>query len=381
MSARTTTLDNGLTVVSHNMAHVETVSLGMWTRAGARDEADNENGLAHLLEHMAFKGTKNRSAFEIAVEIEAAGGDMNASTSMETTAYYARVLRNDWQLALDVISDIVMNPVFAADDLALEKGVILQEIAAAQDTPDDLVFDLVQNLAWPDHSLGRDILGTPETVKKFSADNLAAYRAKHYTGSRMVLSAAGRIDHDALVQAASERLSGIEHGEGTSRTTPDYAGGDAARKRPLDQVHQVMAFSTPGYYDDDVYGIHLLASILGGGMSSRLFQEVRERRGLCYSTFAHVSAFADTGLDAGICRYGTGHGSRVLQGGNRRAAGKYTGHRTSRTRSCTRTTQGFAGDEPGKPVLARRPDCTPVPRLWQGARSCRHSCQGRCGYH
>lgn len=296
MSARTTTLENGLTVVSHNMAHVETVSLGMWTRAGARDEEDNENGLAHLLEHMAFKGTRNRSAFEIAAEIEAAGGDMNASTSMETTAYYARVLRNDWQLALDVISDIVMNPVFAADDLTLEKGVILQEIAAAQDTPDDLVFDLVQNLAWPDHSLGRDILGTPETVNTFSADNLVAYRAKHYTGSRMVLSAAGRIDHDALVDAARERFATIEQGKPASRTTPDYSGGDAARKRPLDQVHQVMAFSTPGYYDDDVYGVHLLASILGGGMSSRLFQEVRERRGLCYSTFAHVSAFADTGL-------------------------------------------------------------------------------------
>lgn len=296
MSARTTTLDNGLTIVSHNMPHVETVSLGMWTKAGARDEAGNENGLAHLLEHMAFKGTSNRSAFEIAVEIEAAGGDMNASTSMETTAYYARVLRNDWQLALDVISDIVINPVFAADDLALEKGVILQEIAAAQDTPDDLVFDLVQNLAWPDHSLGRDILGTPETVSSFSADSLAAYRARHYTASRMVLSAAGRIDHAALVDAAEKRLSGIERGIGTDRTTPDYAGGDAARKRPLDQVHQVMAFSTLGYFDDDVYGIHLLASILGGGMSSRLFQEVRERRGLCYSTFAHVSAFADTGL-------------------------------------------------------------------------------------
>jgi predicted Zn-dependent peptidase len=296
MSVETSTLDNGLTVVSHDMPHVETVALGIWTKAGARDEAVEENGLAHLLEHMAFKGTSKRTAFDIAVEIEAAGGDMNASTSMESTAYYARVLRNDWELALDVISDIVMDPVFGEDDLALEKGVILQEIAASRDTPDDLVFDLAQGLAWPDHALGRDILGTPKTVKSFSQESLADYRNKHYTTSRMVVSAAGRIDHAALVAAVSERLSGIRAGGTVDRSVPAYAGGHMAKKRPLDQVHQVMAFDSQGYFDKDIYALHLLASVLGGGMSSRLFQEVRERRGLCYSTFAHVSAFADSGL-------------------------------------------------------------------------------------
>ncbi len=296
MSVKTTTLDNGLTIVSNDMPHVETVALGVWTKAGARDETVEENGLAHLLEHMAFKGTGTRSAFDIAAEIEAAGGDMNASTSMETTAYYARVLRNDWELALDVIADIVINPVFPKDDLALEKGVILQEISAARDTPDDLVFDLAQGLAWPAHALGRDILGTAKSVRSFTQADLMAYREKHYTASRMVVSAAGRIDHEMLVDAAAKRFSGVSRGTEAVRNAPVYVGGNVAVKRPLDQVHQVMAFAAPGYFDTDIYAAHLLASVLGGGMSSRLFQEVRERRGLCYSTFSHMSAFADAGL-------------------------------------------------------------------------------------
>ncbi len=296
MTVETTVLDNGLTIVSHNMPYVETVAIGIWAKAGSRDESAAQNGLAHLLEHMAFKGTTKRTAFDIAAEIEAAGGDMNASTSMETTAYYARVLRNDWKLALSVIADIVTDPVFAVDDLALEKGVILQEIAAAGDTPDDLVFDLVQAKAWPDHALGRDILGTAKTVSAFDAENLMNYRLQNYCGSRMVVGAAGRIDHAQLLEAAGELLRDIPEGQPVIRSQPAYKGGFASRKKPLDQVHQVMAFATPGYLHQDIYAFHLLSAILGGGMSSRLFQEVREKRGLCYSTFAHIAAFADAGL-------------------------------------------------------------------------------------
>lgn len=296
MSVQITPLDNGLTVISHHMAHVETVALGVWAGAGARDETPAENGLAHLLEHMAFKGTPTRSAFEIAAGIEAAGGDMNASTSMEKTAYYARVLRDDWRLALDVMSDIVIRPLFQPDDLVLEQGVILQEIAAAQDTPDDLVFDMAQSTAWPGHPLGRDILGTPATVKSFFADNLRRYRERHYTAGRMVVAAAGKMEHAELVEAAAGCLGGLLAGEPPERTTPDFVGGTAMARRPLDQVHQVLAFPVMGYHHEDIYATHLMASILGGGMSSRLFQEVRERRGLCYSTFAYVSAFADTGM-------------------------------------------------------------------------------------
>jgi predicted Zn-dependent peptidase len=205
MSVKVSVLETGLSVVSHHMPQVETVALGVWAQAGSRDETAQQNGLAHLLEHMAFKGTPSRSAFEIAAQIEAAGGDMNASTSMEKTAYYARVLKDDWRLALDVISDIVMQPRFEPDDLALEKSVILQEIAAARDTPDDLVFDLAQAAAWPDHPLGRDILGTPETVNRFECDDLRSYRQRHYTAGRMVVSAAGNLEHDAFVDAVAAR--------------------------------------------------------------------------------------------------------------------------------------------------------------------------------
>ena len=289
-------LPSGLSVISHRMPQVETVALGVWAGAGSRDETPGQNGLAHLLEHMAFKGTPTRTAFDIAAQIEAAGGDMNASTSMEKTAYYARVLKDDWRLALDVMGDIVMNPLFQADDLKLEKGVILQEIAAARDTPDDLVFDLAQANAWPGHALGRDILGTRETVSSFSADDLVAYRQRHYCAGRMVVAAAGNIEHDALVDAVGAVLDGLHDGTAAQRTPPAFRSGREFVKRPLDQVHQVLAFPAVSYHDADVYVAYLTASILGGGMSSRLFQEVRERRGLCYSTFAYVSAYADAGL-------------------------------------------------------------------------------------
>ena len=296
MSVTITPLDNGVTVVSHYMPQVETVALGVWTNAGARDESERENGLAHLLEHMAFKGTPTRTAFDIAVQIEAAGGDMNASTSMEKTAFYARVLKDDWRLAFDVMSDIVMNPLFDADDLALEKGVILQEIAAALDTPDDMVFDVAQAIAWPEHSLGRDILGTADTVTALTDQDLRAYRSRHYNATRMVVSAAGNINHASLVAAAAENLATVAIGDAPRRTPPAFQSGEKFVRRSLDQVHQVLMFPSVGYHHADIYGTYLMASILGGGMSSRLFQEVRERRGLCYSTFAHVSAYADSGL-------------------------------------------------------------------------------------
>jgi predicted Zn-dependent peptidase len=296
MSVKVSVLETGLSVVSHHMPQVETVALGVWAQAGSRDETAQQNGLAHLLEHMAFKGTPSRSAFEIAAQIEAAGGDMNASTSMEKTAYYARVLKDDWRLALDVISDIVMQPRFEPDDLALEKSVILQEIAAARDTPDDLVFDLAQAAAWPDHPLGRDILGTPETVNRFECDDLRSYRQRHYTAGRMVVSAAGNLDHDAFVDAVAAAFPSITAAAAPDRQPPRFTPARTIVKRPLDQVHQVLAFPAVGYHDKDIYAAYLTASILGGGMSSRLFQEARERRGLCYSTFAYVSAYADTGL-------------------------------------------------------------------------------------
>ena len=296
MSARITPLPNGIHVVTHEFPQLETVALGIWVRAGARDEHERENGVAHFLEHMAFKGTSRRDAFQIAAEIEAAGGEINAATAMETTAYYARVLKDDWRLALDILADILTDPVFDPEELARERDVILQEIAATNDTPDDLVFDLAQAASFPDHPLGRPILGTSDHVESHDAGAIVAYRQAHYRGARMVVAAAGRIDHDALVEEASRLLQGIPAGDRPVRSRPSFVGGPSLAARPLDQTHIVLSFPSVSYHDEDIYAVQVLSSVLGGGMSSRLFQEVRERRGLCYSVFASAAGYEDSGL-------------------------------------------------------------------------------------
>jgi len=296
MTVKTTELANGVTVVSHDMPHLQTVSLGLWVRAGARDESESENGVAHLLEHMAFKGTKKRTARQIAEEIEAAGGEMNAATSMESTSYYARVLKEDVPLALDVLSDILIDPVFAEEELEREREVILEEIAAAEDTPDDVVFDLLHEAAFPAQPLGRPILGRSERVATFTADDITAYRDMHYAGNRTYVSAAGAIDHDALVEQAEKTLSALSKAEAPEWQKARFAGGMRTLAKPLGQTHLTLGFETMGYRDEDIYALQVLSSVLGGGMSSRLFQEARESRGLCYSIFSFVSAFDEIGL-------------------------------------------------------------------------------------
>jgi len=296
MSVRLTRLDNGIHVVTHDFPQLETVAIGVWVRAGARDEQESENGVAHLLEHMAFKGTHRRDAYRIAAEIESAGGEINAATAMESTAYYARVLKDDWPLALDILADIISDPVFDPEELEREKDVILQEIAAANDTPDDLVFDLAQAASYPGHPLGRPILGTAGRVESYGSRSMVSYRGAHYGGGRMVVAAAGRLDHDALVGLAERLFAGFRPGDPAVRAAPAFQGGPSLAARPLDQAHIVLSFPSVGYHDDDIYGVQVLSSVLGGGMSSRLFQEVRERRGLCYSVFSSASAYEDTGL-------------------------------------------------------------------------------------
>ncbi len=296
MTARTSRLDNGIHIVTHDFPQLETVAIGIWVRAGARDEEERENGVAHLLEHMAFKGTHKRDAFRIAADIESAGGEINAATAMETTAYYARVLKEDWPLALDILADIITDPVFDTEELEREKDVILQEIAAASDTPDDLVFDLAQAASYPDHPLGRPILGTAGHVEAHGAGEMIRYRGVHYGGARMVVAAAGRIDHDPLVELADKLFSRFKPGREASRSLPVFKGGPSLASRPLDQTHVVLCFPSLGYHDEDIYAVQVLSGVLGGGMSSRLFQEVRERRGLCYSVFSSASAYEDSGL-------------------------------------------------------------------------------------
>jgi len=293
---RMTTLDNGLRVISEDMPHLETASLGVWVDTGARNETKETNGISHLLEHMAFKGTKRRNAQQIAEEIENVGGHLNAYTSREQTAYFARVLKADVPLALDILADILQHSVFEGEELAREQAVVIQEIGQTKDTPDDLVFDYFQETAYPDQAMGRSILGTAEGVSGFGRDDLIGYMAQHYRAPRMILSAAGRIDHDALVAQAGEVLSALPAACEESPEAARYGGGDFREMRDLEQVHLLAGFAAVSYEDPDFYVAQVFSTLLGGGMSSRLFQEVREKRGLCYSVYSFASSYVDGGV-------------------------------------------------------------------------------------
>jgi predicted Zn-dependent peptidase len=298
VSVERSQLKNGLTVISHAMSEVETTSLGIWIGAGSRSETLGEHGVAHFLEHMAFKGTAQRSARDIAEEIEAVGGELNAATGVDSTAYYARVLRKDMPLALDILSDIILKPTFDRSELSRERDVILQEIAAAMDSPDDMVFDLVQEAAFPDQAVGRPILGTAKSVVRFKRAHLGAYLSTHYHGPNMVLAAAGAVDHGLLVAEAEQRLGSFDEGTPPEPERAVYAGGLRRSEKPFEQTHLVLAFEAPAYRHGDYFTAQILAGALGGGMSSRLFQEVRERRGLCYSIYAFASGLSDSGMFA-----------------------------------------------------------------------------------
>jgi predicted Zn-dependent peptidase len=296
MSVRLTTLPSGFRIVTDAMDAVETVSLGVWVDVGTRHEAASVNGVAHLLEHMAFKGTERRSALAIAEEIEAVGGHLNAYTSREHTAYYAKVLKEDVPLAVDILADILQNSVFDPAELERERTVILQEIGQANDTPDDVIFDLFQERAFPDQAMGRPVLGRPEIIQNLSRDSVAAYLRQNYAAPRMVLAAAGKIDHDALAEHAAHAFAGLG-AESAARTEPSrYVGGDLREQRDLEQVHIVLGFAGVSYKDPDHYAASVLSTALGGGMSSRLFQEIREKRGLVYSIYSFAHGYRDAGL-------------------------------------------------------------------------------------
>ena len=293
-----TRLPSGLTVVTEHMPHLESAALGVWVRSGARDETPDEHGLAHLLEHMAFKGTAKRSARQIAEEIENVGGELNAATSTETTSYYARVLKDDVPLAVDLLADILTGSTFDEEELEREKNVILQEIGAANDTPDDVVFDHFSETAFAGQTVGRSILGTPDSVNGFSRDDISAYLTRNYTTDRMFVVAAGGIEHEAFVAQVQERFEGLNQAKSPEPTYEKarYTGGDKREESDLMDAQVLIGFEGIAYHMRDFYASQILASVLGGGMSSRLFQEVREKRGLCYSVYAFHWAFSDTGL-------------------------------------------------------------------------------------
>lgn len=296
MSIQQTTLPNGLRVVTDTIPHVQTASLGMWVDVGARHETSEINGVSHMLEHMAFKGTKKRSAVQIAQEIENVGGHMNAYTSRESTAYYVRVLKESVDLGVDIVSDILQNSTFESAEFERERGVIIQEIGQTNDTPDDIVFDYFQETCFPDQPMGWPILGTVPIIQSITPETVEGYMKRFYAAENMVFAAAGNVDHKHIVDLVGTYFTSLQKEKERTPVPARYVGGDKRVERDLEQVHVVMGFEGLPFGHEDYYAMSVLSTILGGGMSSRLFQEVREKRGLVYSIYSYASSARDVGV-------------------------------------------------------------------------------------
>ncbi len=296
MSIQVTALSSGLRVVSDFMDTVESVSLGAWVEVGTRDEAAQINGMSHLLEHMAFKGTERRSAVEIVEEIEAVGGHLNAYTAREHTAYYAKILKEDLELAVDIIADILQHSVMDEDELAREQDVIVQEINQSQDTPDDVVFDFFQETAFPEQALGRPVLGSAALVRGMNRDAILGYMKDHYSAPRIVFAAAGNFEHGRLVRLVEDAFDSLPEPVDGTREPAHYVGGANRQPRDLEQAHVLLGMKGIAFEDEDFHAASMFSTLLGGGMSSRLFQEVREKRGLAYSIYSFLSSYTDGGL-------------------------------------------------------------------------------------
>ena len=295
MTIKFQTFSNGFIVASERMTNFKTATLGIWIRAGGRHEIKRENGIAHFLEHMAFKGTKSRTSFQIAETIENVGGYINAYTSREITNYYCRVLAEDVPLALDVISDIVLNSTLEPAEVDVERGVILQEIGQSNDTPDDIIFDWLQETAYPNQPYGRSILGTIDNVNKFSQEDLISFIRTHYSPNRMILCAAGDINHEELVKLSEKHFSKLPRKLEPGIVPGNFVGGERRVNKDLEQAHFALSFESVSTKHKDLFVSQIFAVIMGGGMSSKLFQEIREKRGLCYSIFSTIDAGSDTG--------------------------------------------------------------------------------------
>ena len=289
-------LNNGLTVITDYIDTVETVSVGMWNKVGARNEQEKVNGVAHLLEHMAFKGTANRTALDIAKEVEMVGGAVNAYTSREVTAYYMKVLKEDIGLSIDIISDILQNSTFDAKELDRERGVILQEIGMYLDTPDDVVFDKWQEVAYPDQPMGRSILGKSEIIKSISRDQVEGFMKSFYRPDRMVFSVSGNFQEALVLDLVEKHFNNLPNGQDDHSPKASYKGGEFRQEKDLEQVNIILGFEGVDFYSDLYYSTAVYSTVLGSGMSSRLFQEIREKRGLVYSVSSYTSSFSDSGI-------------------------------------------------------------------------------------
>ncbi len=296
MTYKITTLENGLRVASEFLAGVESVAVAITVGTGARYESEEENGISHLLEHMAFKGTKTRSARDIAEIFDAIGGQLNAYTSMELTVYYAKVLKNDVNVAIDVLADIMQNSVFSEEEMAREKEVIIQEIAMHRDTPDDLIVDYFDSTVFAGQPLGRSILGDEAKVSSYLRADLEVYMQKHYLPENMAITAAGNIKHEDFVALVKQFFLFGNSTKNTGLEKAVYVGGDNRIKGDFEQLHLLVGLPAVSMHDPDYYAIQIYTTILGGGMSSRLFQEIREKRGLAYTIYSMAAAYEDVGI-------------------------------------------------------------------------------------
>jgi len=297
--ARRSTLKNGVKIVTKTIPHVRSVSMGIWVNTGARDEARHENGLSHFIEHMIFKGTKKRTALQIAKEFDAIGGHTNAFTAMENTCYYAKALDSHLDRMIDILSDIFLNSVFDNGEIEKERDVIFQEIGLTEDSPEDYIHLLSNEVYWGDTPLGRSILGTPENILKFDSTALKKFFRTYYYPERIMVSAAGHLDHDQFLDRVGPFFESIGHGPDSvafDRVAPETRSGVTLRNKDLEQVHLCLTTKGISITDPMRYAYSFLNTITGGNMSSRLFQEVREKAGLAYSVYSFITSYVDTGM-------------------------------------------------------------------------------------
>jgi predicted Zn-dependent peptidase len=292
-----TVLDNGIKVITEEIPYLKSVSIGVWVKTGSRDEQPHENGISHFIEHLLFKGTERRTAFDIAKEIDSVGGTLNAFTGREYTCFYAKVIDQNLPLAIDLLSDIFLHSLLDVKDIEKERMVILQEIKMVEDTPDDYIHDLFNQVCWGNHSLGFPIFGTSELVQSFNRDQILQFFKGNYQPNRIIICAAGNLRHQKVVDAVGETFGGIPKSEKIKeRVRPDPISTTNIKKRDLEQTHFCLGTRGLQYNHSRRFALYILNTILGGGMSSRLFQEIRENRGLAYSVYSYLPTYVDTGL-------------------------------------------------------------------------------------
>ena len=296
MQTNQTILGNGLRVITLETPQTETVSLGLWVNTGSAYETEDVNGVSHMVEHMVFKGSQKRNALQISEDIENVGGHSNAYTSREFTAYYAKMLKEDIELAIDVIADFIVAPTFPEDEFVKEKEVIVQEIKQSVDTPDDVIFDYFQEKAFQNQPLGRTILGPEDKVRAYTSQTLRDYMATHYSAQNMVAVAVGNLKHENFVKMVQDRLEQYQAEAHFEIEPMNYTGGCYIKNRKIEQSHVLLGFKSVEYKNKMYYPVSLFSTLFGGGMSSRLFQEIREKRGLVYTVYSFMNSHTQNGL-------------------------------------------------------------------------------------